>query len=164
MVTVQQLKTFCIHMECSLVLCLPANLLFPSFTVSILRFPWSYGHIKKRSLCFVIPCYDVFGCIKVGIIGTTPNLNFSFKIWLYISILLKIRNLKFLPMNQECCLYFRSNSFLLFLTCSFQLSLASRVMPKYLAFIEYGVILSLMSKWGGSISLLFVKFIWINLS
>jgi len=67
-----------------------------------------------------------------------PYVHTGFSICFYMMSLLWRDSEEFLPINQYIFLYLRSSSSPFFLTWAFHWSLASKVMPRYLAVLAYG--------------------------
>ena len=84
--------------------------------------------------------------------------------YLFVKHQLCVDRADLLPMSSKyMCLYFRPSSSLCFLTCTFQRSLASRVMPRCFAVWECGMVLPfIMTGIWWYLSL--VKVTWIDLS
>ena len=70
-----------------------------------------------------------------------PKVHTGFNICLYSISLLCIDRADLLPMSQHIFFYFSPSSSRFFLTCAFQRSLASSVMPRYFAVLEWGMTL-----------------------
>jgi len=91
-----------------------------------------------------------------------PYVQTGFRICFYKRSLSWRNSEEFLPISQNIFLYLRSSSSRFFLTWAFHRSLASKVMPKYLAVLAYGtfwllIVIGMCSKH------LLVKLIWTDL-
>jgi len=91
-----------------------------------------------------------------------PYVHTGFSICLYMMSLLWRDSEEFLPINQYIFLYLRSSSSRFFLTWAFHRSLASKVMPRYLAVLVYStfwllIVIGMCSKH------LLVKLMWTDL-
>ena len=91
-----------------------------------------------------------------------PYVQTGFRICLYKKRLLWRDSEEFLPISQYTFLYLRSSSSRFFLIWAFHRSLASKVMPRYLAVLAYGTFWLLIVI-GMCLKHLLVKLIWTDL-